>query len=199
MQARILSCSAWVGWKRTRPVTVSRWPPALSFATIFGTVPSWWTPESTRPLETAETPFELRDLARLALREGQLRAGEEEVLDEVRAGLAELREVGDRRRVRLDELTSAAAAAEPAAASGNPPPPPAERAPEVSCVCGDERHREIGADARERVERGLLRVVEASRQRRDHDHERDADREAGDREDRPSLLAESSSLRRYER
>ncbi len=57
MQARILSCSAWVGWNRTRPVTVSLWPPALSLATIFGTVPSWWTPERTRPLETAETPF----------------------------------------------------------------------------------------------------------------------------------------------
>ncbi len=32
------------------------WPPALIFATIFGTVPSWCTAASTRPLETDATP-----------------------------------------------------------------------------------------------------------------------------------------------
>ena len=32
------------------------WPPALIFATIFGTVPDWCTAASTRPLETDATP-----------------------------------------------------------------------------------------------------------------------------------------------
>ena len=60
MQARILSCSACVGWNRTRPVIVSRWPPAFSLAMIFGTVPSWWTALRTSPVETAETPLSFR-------------------------------------------------------------------------------------------------------------------------------------------
>ena len=51
-QAWIFARSAGVGWKRTRPVTVSRSPPVLILATIFGTVPSWWTAVSTSPLET---------------------------------------------------------------------------------------------------------------------------------------------------
>ncbi len=37
-------------------MTVSRSPPVLIFATIFGTVPSWWTPLSISPLATAATP-----------------------------------------------------------------------------------------------------------------------------------------------
>ena len=74
-------------------------------------------PSSTSPLETAGDAGERRDLLRLALRERQLRPGQEEVVDEVRARLAELREVGDRRLVRLEQLAAAAAAAaEPAAA-----------------------------------------------------------------------------------
>src|SRR5207248_10756837 len=51
MQARLLSCPACEDWKRTRPVTVRRWPPVFSFATIFGTVPDWCTAERTSPDE----------------------------------------------------------------------------------------------------------------------------------------------------
>src|SRR5581483_7909785 len=46
---------------------------------------------------------ELRDVARDRLLKGELRARQEEVVDEVRAGLAELREIGDHRLVRLDQ------------------------------------------------------------------------------------------------
>ena len=53
-----------------------------------------------------------------------------------------------------------------------------------------ERDGQVGADAGERVERGLLRVVEPAGERRDRDHERDADREPEQREDRAALAAQ---------
>ena len=87
------------------------WPPALIFATIFGTVPDWCTAASTRPLETDATPSTFAIWAAVRLRERQLRAGQEEVVDELVAGLAELREIGDHRLIGLDHLAPAAEAA----------------------------------------------------------------------------------------
>ncbi len=90
-------------------------------------------------------------------------------MDEVLAGRPELRQVGEHGLVRGDEL-SGAPEAEPAAA-----------------LLRRECDRQVGADARERVERGLLRVVEPARERRDRNHERDAEREPEHSEDRPRL------------
>ena len=87
---------------------------------------------------------ELGDLVRLRLRERQLRARQEEVVHELRAGLAELREIGHDGPVRLDDVTRTAAA---------------ERA--SACVLlGRAGHRQVGADAGERVEGRALRLVE---------------------------------------
>ena len=66
------------------PGHVSRWPPVRIFATIFGTVPSWCTPLSTSPLDTAATPASEAICFAWSLRERQLRAGQEEVVHEVR-------------------------------------------------------------------------------------------------------------------
>ena len=91
-------------------------------------------------------------------------------MDEVVPRLAELGEVGDRRLVRLDQL----------AVRRLPPPAPT---PPPSSVCWAERDGEVGADAGERVQRRLLRVVEAARQAGDRDDERDPDGEPCERED----------------
>ena len=120
---------------------------------------------------------DLRDLGGGRLRERELRAGQEEVVDELVAGLAELREVGDHRLVRLDHL--AAAAAEATAAG----PAALRRVLRLR----RERHGEVGADAGERVQRLRLRLVEPAREGRHGDHERDADRQAEHREDRAAL------------
>ena len=70
-------------------------------------------------------------------------------------------------------------------------PPPKPPPPKPPCAASlrlrRERHRQVGADARERVERLRLRLVEAARERRDGDHERDADREAEHGQDRAAL------------
>ena len=106
------------------------------------------------------------DPRRLRLREGQLRAGEEEVVNEVLARLAELRQVGEHGLVRLDHRARVAAAAGTAAGEA------------ALLLLRRERDRQIGADARQRVQRGLLRLVEPARQRHDRDHEPDADARA---------------------
>ena len=62
-----------------------------------------------------------RDLRRGPLVEGQLRSGQEEVVDEVGAGLAELRQIRQHRLIRPDEVAAAAAAA-PARRSRRPGP-----------------------------------------------------------------------------
>ena len=110
------------------------------------------------------------DLLSLALGERELRAGEEEVVDEVVAGLAELGEVGHDRAVRLDEVTAGAG-----------------EHPLLGHLAGDGQ---VGADPGERVERRLLRALEPVREARDRDHEADAEREPGERDDRPSLAPE---------
>ena len=94
-------------------------------------------------------------------------------MHEVRAGLAELREVGDDGLVRLDDVTTATAA---------------ERS--SACVLlGRARHRQVGADAGERVESRALRLVEPFREARDRDHEADADGKAEQRHDRAATAA----------
>ena len=113
------------------------------------------------------------DLLRRRLGEGELRPRQEEVVDEVLAGLAELRQVGEHGAVGVDELPIAA---ESAGAT-------------TRVRLGRARDGEIGADARERVQRLGLRAVEAARERRDHDDERDAEREPEDGEDRPRPAA----------
>ena len=119
---------------------------------------------------------ERRDRVRLALRERELRARQEEVVHEVRAGLAELREVGDGGLVRLDQVAAAAAAAGPEAAG--------------VLLRRRERDGQVGADRRERVERASSARGRGRARACDGDHERDADREAGKREDRPRSSAE---------
>src|SRR5439155_9574930 len=89
----------------------------------------------------------------------------------VRARLAELREVGDNRQVRLDQVTVAAAPRAALEAAG-------------VLLLRRERHRQVGADARQWIERLLLRLVETARDAGDHDHERDAETETGGRENR---------------
>ena len=176
----IASCSAAVGG------VIRRWmlnvcPPAFSVATIFGTVPSWCSAISTRPVADGRDAGQLLDLLRLRDRERELRAGEEEVVDEVLPGLPELRQVGDDGAVRRQEVASVAAA------SAAPERPAAEAS--VVRLRG-ARDGEVGADAGQRVERRLLRLVEPVRDRRDRDDERHAEAEAEHRQDRARAAAE---------
>jgi hypothetical protein len=113
-----------------------------------------------------------RDLRRLLLRECQLRPRQEEVVHELSSGLAELREVGDRGLVRLHDLAAAAAAK----AAG--------------VLLRRQRHGEVGSDRREWIERGLLGPVEPAREAGDRDHERNAEREPNEREDRSRSATE---------
>ena len=98
-------------------------------------------------------------------------------MNEFVAGLAELREIRDHRLIRLDHLAAATAKA---TATG---------AATLRCVLRlwRERHGEIGANARKGIERLRLGLVEPTRQRRYGDHERDTNRQAENREDRPAL------------
>ena len=157
-QAWIFCCSAAVGGAITRLTSI--WsPPVWIFATIFGTFPSWCTAWRVSPAETAPTPSRAAISFACACGERQLRPRQEEVVHELRAGLAELREIGDDRLVRLDDVASAAAAERPAARV-------------LLCLA---RHRQVGADAGERIEGRALRLVEPFREARDRDHEADAD------------------------
>ena len=97
------------------------------------------------------------DLLSLALGERELRAGEEEVVDEALAGLAELGEVGHTERF---------ASTRSRPAPGKPPP-----ARQLA------RHGQVGADPGEWVERRLLRAFEPVREAGDRDHEAHAERE----------------------
>ena len=111
------------------------------------------------------------DLLCLGLGEGELRPRQEEVVHEVRSRLAELGEVGDNGLIGLDDVAAAA-----------------ER-PAARVLLGRAGHRQVGADAGERVERGTLRLVEPLREPGDGDHETDADCEPEQREDRPAASA----------
>ena len=146
-------------------------PPVFSFATIFGTIPSWCSASRVRPWVTCATPSIDAICVGGGLLERQLRPRQEEVVDEMRAGLAELREVGDHRLVRLQQIAVAAPAA-------GPPKPTA------LILLRLQRHGQVGADPRERVQRLLLRLVEPVRQARDRDDERDPQAEAEQRQDR---------------
>ena len=106
-QERISACSAAVGGAIAR-LTSIRSPPVWISATIFGTFPSWWTACRVRPAETAATPSSPAISFACACGEGELRPRQEEVVDELRAGLAELGEIGDDGLVRLDDVAAAA-------------------------------------------------------------------------------------------
>ena len=123
------------------------------------------------------------DLLRRGLLERQLRPGQEEVVDEVRARLSELREVGDHRLVRLDQVAVCSAAARPALKAAR------------VLLLRRERHRQVGADAGERVECLLLRLVEAARDTCDHDDERDPEPET-ERGENVRARRRTSSFRR---
>ena len=112
--------------------------------------------EQGQPLRHLRDTVDRRDLRGGGLLERQLRARQEEVVDEMRAGLAELREVGDHRLVRLQQVAVAAAAAGPAEAA-------------ALILLRLQRHGQVGADAGERVQRLLLRIVEPVREARDRD------------------------------
>jgi hypothetical protein len=113
------------------------------------------------------------DLVRLRLREGQLRARQEEVVDELRPSLAQLGEVGDDGLVRLDDVA-------PAPVEGSA----------ARILLRSPGHGQVGADPRERVERRALRLVEPLREARDRDHEADADGKAEQRQDRAAAAAQ---------
>ena len=74
-------------------------------------MPSWWTAREHEPARDRRDAVDRAICFAWRLRERELRARQEEVVDEVVAGLAELREVGDRRLVGLDKVATAAAAA----------------------------------------------------------------------------------------
>ncbi len=151
-QACIFAKSAADG--RTRRVCVIVFACVFSVATIFGTTPSWCSASNVRPCVTWATSRDRRDLAGRALLERELRPGQEEVVHEVGAGLAELRQVGDDREVRLDQITI------PAAATGTTLKP-------ARVLLGRRQgDRQIGADPGERVQRLLLRLVQPARRHR---------------------------------
>ncbi len=118
------------------------------------------------------------DPLRLRLRERQLRPGQEEVVHEVLARLAELRQVGEHRLVRLDHLARAAAAAAR----------PGEAA--RCCCCGES----VTVRSVPMLDSGFSAVFCAwsspRGERHDRDHEADADREPEHGEDRPRLAAQ---------
>ena len=118
---------------------------------------------------------ELRDLARRALLERELRARQEEVVHEVRAGLAELGQVGEDGLVRLDQVAIGATPARSAEAAA------AEAL--ILLLLRLQRDGQVGADAGERVERLVLRTVEPLRQARDRDDEGHTEPEADDGDD----------------
>ncbi len=120
------------------------------------------------------------DLGSRGLLERQLRARQEEVVDEVLPGLAQLGQIGQRRLVGLDQVavgpSARAATAGASEARG--------------ALLRREGHGQIGPDPGQGIERLLLRVVEAARKARDHDHEADRDAEPEQREDRPRASSE---------
>src|SRR5438309_1467782 len=94
--------------------------------------------------------LQLRDLLRRRLRERELRARQEEIVHEVLSRLAELRQVGDHGLIRADQIAVAASAGA------------AARAGEARTLvlARGQRHGQVGADSRERVERLVLRAIE---------------------------------------
>ena len=154
--------------------TSIRSPPVWILATIFGTFPSWCTAWRVSADETPATPSSFAISFACASVNVSCVPGQEEVVHEVRAGLAELREVGDHRSVCLDDV-SAAARPERAAAD---------------VLLGGARDGQVRADRGQRVERRALRLVESFGEARDRDHQADADGEAQQRQDRAAAAAE---------
>ena len=108
----------------------------FSVATIFGTIALLVLREQRQPVRHLRDAGDRGDLRRSGLLERQLRAGQEEVVHEVRARLAELREVGDHRLVRLHEIAARAAARPPGPPPPNRPGSAAARAsPSDRCRC----------------------------------------------------------------
>ncbi len=99
-------------------------------------------------------------------------------MNEVRARLAELREIGDDRQIGLDQVPVGATAAARTALE-----------PARVLLGRGERHRQVGADPGQGIQRLLLRLIEAARDAGDHDHERNAEAEPECREDRASATA----------
>ncbi len=89
-------------------------------------------------------------------------------MDELVAGLAELREIRDHRLIRLDHLAATTAKATTTGAAT------------LRSVLRlwRERHGEIGTNARKGIKRLRLGLVEPTRQSRHGDHERDTNRQA---------------------
>ena len=146
-------------WRRDRPVDVDLVPTRLDLRDDLRNLPLLVHGLEGETGRDRGDALEAGDLLRLRLGEGQLCARQEEVVDEVRPGLAELGEVGDHSLVCLDDVAAAATAEGPAARI---------------FLCR-ARQGQVGTDARERVERRALRLVETPREARDRDHEADAD------------------------
>ena len=170
--AWIAAASAAVGgliWRRMS----SCWPPVLIFATIFGTTPSWWTAESTRPFETAATPGSDAIFAVCFCGNVSCVPGRKKSWTKCVPGLPSFE-----RSVTADWFASISLAAAAAAAEA------------AGVLLRRQRHGEIRSDRRERIERGLLRAVEPARETADRDHERDAEREPDKRENRARSATE---------
>ena len=90
-------------------------------------------------------------------------------MHEVRARLAELREIRDHRLVRSDQVAIAASL-------------PAEAESGLALLLRRKGDREVRADSGERIECLLLRPVETVRQAGDRDHQRDAEPQAEQRD-----------------
>src|SRR5215831_7434252 len=121
-QAWIFANSAALGGVIRRKTLIC-WPPALIFATIFGTTPSWCTPESTRPVDTAETPFS--EVIALAWLDGNVSCvpGRKKSWTKCVPGLPSFE-----RSVTADWFASSS--------WRPPPPPPPGPKPPTSCCCG---------------------------------------------------------------
>ena len=164
----ICACSAAVGGAIAR-VTSIRSPPVWIWRRSSAPCPPGAPPGASSPAETAATPSSSAISAACLFGEGELRAREEEVVDELLARLAQLGEVGDRRPDSPRRRRAAAAA---------------ERVRLL--LRGRARHGQVGADRRQRVERRALRLVESLRQARDRDHEADTEGEPEQRQDGPA-------------
>jgi hypothetical protein len=91
--------------------------------------PSAFSVRQHEALADGGDPVHPRDLLRLGDGKGELRAGEEEVVDEVLTRLAELRQVGDHGAVRHQEVARASAATTAERPGAEPAPTEDRRSP----------------------------------------------------------------------
>ena len=154
--------------------TSIRSPPVSICATIFGTFPSWCTAWRVRPDETAATPSRPAISFACASVKVSCVPGRKKSWTKCVPALPSL----ERSVITAWFASTTSRAA--AAAEG----------PAARILLRRARHGQVGTDARERVERRALRLVETPREARDRDHEADADGQAEQRQDRAASTAD---------